>query len=205
VIGYALPLQADEMKHLLVFKDGEMCIIEPYSDAIIRRSDRMEEEYKHKFGASPTPLVESRSSWKSIPDAVQQLRQHGIIHRARVLDTNTSTDKIPVFNDAFDTAISVGMEKKQQREHARRQTMRSFMDKLDQTLFKGLDQPHRPGQTPGEPPPHNKAKSFFRTSEICISTMTRKRPFLKHSQTLIFPHRVRYGAVFQKPSHKECL
>ena len=147
VIGYALPLEPDDTKHLIVFKDGQMVVTEPWSNAHLPVSDQMKEKYQHNFGANPTPYAESRRSWKSVPGAVHSLKKYGINYAARVTDANTASDKTEFFDQMFDRSIDIASQRKQEREQVRRQTMKSFMSKLDQTIFKGPDE-----ASPSAPP-----------------------------------------------------
>lgn len=150
IIGYALPLKDDDTKHLLSFKDGQMCVTEPYSDENIPASERIVSNYKNNFRANAAPLTRSRKEWGSVPGAVNSLRSHGINLQARVTDTNDSPDKVDYFNEVFDAAIDVATRRKTEKDQVRRQTMNNFMTRLDQKLFPKPDQP--PPSPGGEGP-----------------------------------------------------
>jgi hypothetical protein len=141
VIGISLAMEPE--RHLLVFKNGGMLVTEPWG-----RHDN----YKQALDPNEIPLARHREIWKSIPAAINWFSGDGGKGHcaAQVTDSLRSEEDLPRFEEHFDKAIAVASTRKEQQEAARRKGMRTFVDKLQNTIFKRPDMP--PGST--EPPRH---------------------------------------------------
>lgn len=125
LIGYILPAQSDQNRHLVIFKDGTMLVTEPVDTGKI-------DQYRHYFAVSENPFTVDRGT--SIPKVVASLSFVPPTGN-KVLYRNDNPSDVPQIDAAREQAIQLAQGLKEQRVKAKGDTSRRLVDGLKNLLF----------------------------------------------------------------------
>lgn len=148
-IGYSLPMQEG---HLVLLIDGTMLRTRAFQNP--NSSEEIKEIYRNNynkyFGENSFPFNIEMSS----PAAFRSNLYIGRFDTS-VTDNSLTTEDPDAFADYLDEAISIGRERKQQRDASRRAGMRTVIEKLGSFLNPKPENPHHipPPEPPQAPPP----------------------------------------------------
>ena len=153
LVGYILPLQANQEKHLVILKSGTIFIIQPNNPSEVSK-----EFYIKNFSPSPESSLFPFHN-------IQQIERHFIEDISlKITLQNNNPQHLPQIYEAMDQAISLARELKEKRDQAKNESAQEFIKKIDAFLNppKKLsgENPMPPGQSqeppkPQDPPPSN--------------------------------------------------
>ncbi len=144
LVGCVLPLNEDNSKHLAVFNTGDMLVLEPDT---VDNADAIR-DYKNELALSTTPYTLRQ---QTASGAVELMRNRRAIFRTTL--SNTDPDHTESFMQLFEDAIAVANKTKTRIENAKRNTLKQFLDRIDQTVLKESDETAEPKQAPSDQPP----------------------------------------------------
>lgn len=148
LIGYILPVQADQRRHVVIFKTGSILIIEPPTGMKYLSSEsESEDKYKRDFSPNEDPLTLSREWGKNALEVENRYFKEGIVHTVL---SNKNPNDLPKISEAMSQALSFANELKVSREIAKQESLRDLIRKLD--LFFGNGEPNGPPQDQNLPP-----------------------------------------------------
>ncbi|MEO6508838.1 MAG: hypothetical protein ABIO02_02700 [Patescibacteria group bacterium] len=123
--GYILPLNKNELSHLLVFRDGTMLMVEAHGG-----HESTLEHYRKSFAASEEPYKFSDGhTLDTIIDHLSSYSWARNMHNSRI----PADEKY--FETAIEQAISCAQESKKEREAVTQRLMDRLMDRLNAEIF----------------------------------------------------------------------
>ena len=149
LIGYILPIQVDQKRHVLIFKTGTILVTEPSTD-YYEGSDRREKEYREYCIPNDYPLGLS-SHWGK--NATEVENKFFIRTPFKVVLSNKNPNDLPKISEAMSQALSFANELKTSREKAKQDSVQDLMKQLDSFFGNGESKGPSTGQPPPPPPP----------------------------------------------------
>lgn len=135
LIGYILPVTADQNRHLVIFKDGTMFVTEPSNTNSIPR-------YRANFAASDEPFTFDRFSLAQIK---AWLGESPNAWDNKILYRNDNPADVVQIDAAREQATQVAVDLREQRMRAKQETSRRLIDSLKGLLFPAKPpQPEQP-------------------------------------------------------------
>lgn len=125
LIGYILPVNPNQTRHLMIFKDGTMLVTEP-------RSSTNEVAYIGNFSPNEAPMTFGRT-W-TLPQVIMILSDASP-WGSRTLWRNDNPSDVAQIDTAREQAIQVAQVLKEQRIRAKEETSRRLVDNLKNFLF----------------------------------------------------------------------
>ena len=126
LIGYILPVNPEQSRHLVIFKDGTMLVIEPRNTININI-------YKNYFYPSEAPFQKDRIT--SIPQIVSNLSSIANPFDCHVLYRNDNPADEAQIDAAREQAVQVAFQLKEQRDRTKKATTRRLIDSFQAFLF----------------------------------------------------------------------
>lgn len=139
LVGYILPLQEDQGKHLIIFNDGFMLVTEPDDNST---NYEKVERYKNQFRPHNDPL--EFDSFSNLPKIESSFI--GPTFWGKVSLRNDNLSQQQEIAGAIRQAVIVAKELKERRLKAKVETVNLFLGEIDGLLYS------QPNQQPAEPP-----------------------------------------------------
>ncbi len=147
LVGYVLPAQADQKKHVVILRNGSILIIRP---PLPGKALFGEEYYEKKFSPNSHPIEVGRSY-----GGVDALETTYIPLFGEIVLSSKNPRDLPKISEAVSQSLGLARELKASRDKAKQEGLGNLMGQLD--TFFGKDKPKDtpPGQNfpPAAPPP----------------------------------------------------
>lgn len=148
-MGYTLPVQSDQEKHLIILKSGRIIVMAPPGDEY-REHNKI--EYREKFAPNDAPLVLGKGWGTTINEIEDNYFKTGM--NGTIILSNKKPNDLPQIAEAIDKSLILARELKGARDKAKQESVQGLMGKLDS--FFGNEQPKGPSTNqapPLAPPP----------------------------------------------------
>jgi hypothetical protein len=145
LIGYTLPVQSDQNRHILLFKSGDIFVTDNrYRDM----NGTLHQRYKQHFSPNEEPLRFYKR--KSIDEVINELHSSTSPWHAKIIFRNTNPSDKERISEVMDQALSCARETKEARERAKEESTRELMRKLD-AFFNPTKPHHNPNPSSDVP------------------------------------------------------
>ncbi|MDO8658946.1 MAG: hypothetical protein Q7K55_09480 [Candidatus Levybacteria bacterium] len=126
LVGYVLPLQSDQEKHLVILKNGTLFVIEPVHDPQMPGAIPV-----HKRDFSPSETRYEFPDFYNMAEVEQNLIE---LPGEKISLRNDNPENLPQIYEAMDQAISLAKELKGKRVQAKKESAQTLINKLDTFL-----------------------------------------------------------------------
>lgn len=143
IAGIALPLQPDELRHIVIMKNGIICVVEPNLEGGIT-PEHMRNLYLDSFRIGSLE-VKYPYFW-DIRNVTENLLSRNSYFHNRVVLRNDNPNHLGGINQAIGEAMELSRRLKGQRDKAKEETATRALEEIDKLLNPPrTDQPN-PGQ-----------------------------------------------------------
>lgn len=159
LIGYSLPLDENELKHLLILKNGSIYVTTPNLDNVIsadpnRKMEEIKERYRKQFG-----LDEQPNSFPSLWGGVGDWESKYLLSTGdyKILSSNKNPGDIEIIKESIKQATRIAREVKRKKEALTKESVSFLFEELDSLLKGG---PEKSNNDNPPIPPENSSPSY---------------------------------------------
>jgi hypothetical protein len=144
LIGYVLPAQSNQEKHVMIFKTGDIFVTAPPENGYLHSK----ENYIEEFSPNDEPIKLGSVYGKNVAGVLEGYFKHYV----KFTLSNKNPNDLPQISETIKQALVIAKELKTTREKAKQESIKSLTSQLDSFFDNGKQGPST-GQTPPPTPP----------------------------------------------------